>query len=323
MGIRRGGFHGGAVAVIIHRINELGHGRGVTHIHLMALRHSAFYAPFLLTVAGGYLRAEGLQPTYTLATPERTVAASLADGSCHVAQSAVATSFAALERGERIEFAHFAQINERDGFFLAGRRPEPDFTWDRLRGRTVLVDHFFQPLAMFRYALHRRGVDVAALEVIDAGGVEAIERAFRDGSGDYVHLQGPAPQQLEDEGIAYVVAAVGDAVGPVAFSSLCADRAWLATDMARAFMRACRRAREHAIVAPADGIAVLLREAGFFPAVDPAVLARTVAAYQRLGCWAPAPEISPAAYERLLDVFLYNGLITRRYPYSAAVVPPP
>lgn len=289
----------------------------------MALRHAAFYSPLLLTVAGGHLRAEGLEPTYTVATPARTVAAGIAAGTCHVAQSAVATSFAALERGERVGIVHFAQINERDGFFLAGRRPEPDFTWDRLRQRKVLVDHFFQPLAMFRYGLQRMGVDCKDLEVIDAGDVEAIERAFRAGKGDYVHLQGPVPQQLEQEGVAHVVAAVGDAVGPVAFSSLCADRAWLATDMARAFMRAYRRALEQVIREPADGISALLRQAGFFPAIDPAVLTRTVAAYQRLGCWSPAAEISRAAYERLLDVFLYDGLITRRHPYEAAVVAPP
>lgn len=293
------------------------------HIHLMALRHSAFYSPLLLTVAGGYLRAEGLEPTYAVATPGHTIAAGIAAGTCHVAQSAVATSFAALERGERVDIVHFAQINERDGFFLAGRRPEPGFTWDRLRHRRVLVDHFFQPLAMFRYAVQRMGVDINEVEVIDAGDVAAIERAFRAGQGDYVHLQGPAPQQLEQDGIGHVVAAVGEAVGPVAFSSLCADRAWLAGDMARAFMRAYRRAREHALRAPAGEIAALLRQADFFPAIDPAVLTRTVAAYQRLGCWTPDPAIAPAAYERLLDVFLYSGLITRRHPYAAAVVPPP
>lgn len=292
-------------------------------IHLMALRHSTFYSPLLLTVAGGYLRAEGLEPTYAVATPDRTIAAGIAAGTCHVAQSAVATSFAALERGDPIDIVHFAQINERDGFFLAGRRPEPDFTWDRLRHRRVLVDHFFQPLAMFRYALHRKGVDLAELDVIDAGDVTAIEHAFRAGTGDYVHLQGPVPQQLEHEGIAHVVAAVGDAVGPVAFSSLCTTRAWLATDMARAFMRAYRRALAHALQAPADEIAARLREAEFFPAIDPAVLARTVVAYQRLGCWSLDPAISLAAYERLLDVFLYSGRITRRHPYAAAVAPPP
>lgn len=301
----------------------LGYDARMDRIHLIALRHSAFYAPLLMTAAGGYLRAEGLEPVYETATPERTVAGSIASGHCHVGQSAVATSFAALERGETIDIVHFAQINERDGFFLVGREPEPGFRWAGLAGREVLVDHFFQPLAMFRYALHREGVDFASVRAVNAGDPDAMERAFRAGTGDYVHLQGPAAQQLQHEGIGCVVAAVGEAVGPVAFSSLCARREWLTTAMAAAFMRAYRRARGRVIAAPPGEVAALLAEAGFFPGVERSVLAHAVRAYQRLGCWSPEPAISPAAYEHLLDVFAFSGLITRRYPYEAAIVNPP
>ena len=290
-------------------------------MHIRVTRHSAFYSPLILTLAGGHLRAEGLEASYDIATPERTVAGGIGDGSVQVGQSAVATSFVPLERGETPPVMHFAQINERDGFFLVGRRSEPDFTWDRLVGKTALIDHFFQPLAMFRYALHRRGIDAARIDMFDAGDVEAMDRAFRAGQGDYVHLQGPGAQQLEKDGVGFVVAAVGEAVGPVAFSSLCASRTWLATDEARAFMRAYRRARAQVIAAPPAEIAAA--EAGFFPHVNRDVLARTIAAYQQLGCWAPAVEISRSAYEATLDVFEFNGLIRRRHPYQDVVAPPP
>jgi NitT/TauT family transport system substrate-binding protein len=292
-------------------------------IHIMAVRHSAFYSPLLMTIAGGYLRDEGLEPSYAMATPERSVPASIHDGTCQVAQSAVATGFAALERGESPGVVHFAQINERDGFFVVGRRPEPAFTWTRLVGKRVLVDHLFQPLAMFKYGLHRQSVDFARLVVIDAGDVDAMEQAFRRGKGDYVHLQGPAAQQLEHEGLGHVVAAVGDTIGPVAFSSLCAAPDWLASPMAHAFMRAYRRARDAVIAAPAEEIAAREAEADLFPGIDRAVLTRTIATYQSLGCWNPDPAISQAAYETLLDVFLFAGLIRQRHPFDALVVPPP
>lgn len=295
----------------------------MSQIHVMALRHSAFYSPLLMAIAGGYLADEGLEPIYTVASPQNTVPDSIASGTCHVAQSAVATGFAALERGERPEIVHFAQINERDGFFLAGRHPAPNFVWSNLVGKKVLVDHFFQPMAMFRFALYREGVEYAALNVVDAGDVNAIEQAFRHGKADYVHMQGPVPQQLEKDGAGYVVAAVGEAVGPVAFSSLCASRSWLETDMARAFMRAYRRARQQVVQVPAEEIAAREAEAGFFPTIDRDVLTDTIAAYQKLGCWTPDPTITSGAYENLLDVFLYSGLISRRHNYDALVVTPP
>lgn len=293
----------------------------MTEIRITALRHSAFYSPLLITIAGGFLEEEGLAPVYQPAPAGASVPEALREGRFHLSQSAVATSFADLEAGRSCDIVHFAQINERDGFFIAGRHAEPGFRWQDLVGKRVLVDHFFQPLAMLRYGLHRQGVDFDRLEVIDAGDVAAIDRAFREGQGDYVHQQGPAPQQLAHDGIGYPVAAVGDAVGPVAFSSLSATREWLKSDMAAAFMRAYRKGRQFVLEAPAGDIARL--EARFFPDIDPAVLTETVAAYQQLGCWTPEVAISREAYGNLLEVFLHSKLITQRHPYEACIVPPP
>ena len=293
----------------------------MTAINIMSLRHSAFYTPLLVCISGGFLKEQGLEPHYEIQTPERTVVDTIRSGETHVAQSAVATSFAALEAAEDIDIVHFAQINERDGFFLAGRETDAEFDWSRLIGREVLVDHFFQPLAMFKYALHLKGVAFDDIRVVDAGDVAAIDQAFRHGQGDFVHQQGPAPQQLEKDGLGHVVASIGEVVGPVAFSSLCADREWLATDMARAFMQAYRKARQFTIDAPAAELARLLEN--FFPAIEQTVLSDTLQTYQQLGCWTPDPVISQAAYDNLLAVFLHSGAISRPHPYSAAIISPP
>ncbi|MFW2374218.1 MAG: ABC transporter substrate-binding protein, partial [Gammaproteobacteria bacterium] len=218
---------------------------------------------------------------------------------------------------------HFAQINKRDGFFIAGKEQDDHFSWQKLCGKRVLVDHFFQPLAMFKYALHKQGIDYSSIEVIDAGDVDAIEQAFRNGEADYVHMQGPAPQQLEYEGLGHVVAAVGDVIGDVAFSSLCASPEWLQTDEARAFMQAYREAQRYVLQAPAEDIAAAEREAGFFPSIHPEVLQQTIAAYQALGCWSNDVRISQQSYENLLDVFSFAGAIHERHAYEQAIVQPP
>lgn len=293
----------------------------MANINIMALRHSAFYTPLLLTMCGGFLREEGLEPHYTLATPDNTVADALRSGEAHLSQFAPAASFAELELGQGGDLVHFAQINARDGFFIAGRRPTAEFDWHNLQGREVLVDHLFQPLAMLRYLLDRQGIDFDTIKVIDAGDVDAMDRAFRAGEGDYIHQQGPAPQQLEHDGIAYTQASVGEFIGPVAFSSLCATRDWLDSDMARAFMAAYRKAQILALEAPAQEIARM--EQAFFPQIDSRVLGETIATYQQLGCWQKDPVISRESYENLLDIFLFNGLISQRHPYESVIVSPP
>mmetsp|Transcript_120101 Transcript_120101/g.339853 ORF Transcript_120101/g.339853 Transcript_120101/m.339853 type:complete len:298 (+) Transcript_120101:140-1033(+) len=291
----------------------------LTPIRITCLRHSAFYSPLLYTIRSGLLEAEGMAPSYEPSTPEKPVAAQLLSGEAHLSQSAVAASFAELERGERPEIVHFAQINERDGFFLARRgASSSNFSWGQLEGREVLVDHLFQPLAMLKYACHRQSVDFASLRVVDAGQPDAMEAAFRQGRGEFVHMQGPAPQQLEHEGVASVSASVGEAVGPVAFSSLCATRAWLGTDMARAFMRAYRKGRRATAELPAPKVAEVVQP--FFPQAEPAVLVATVAAYQAMGTWAGDEGVPPATYDTLLEVFAHCGLVTKRHPYDAAIV---
>ncbi len=290
-------------------------------IKMMALRHSAFYTPYLMTISGGYLEKAGLEPVYTPQTSDNTVADAITQGRCDVTQSAVAVNFTDLEAGNESRIMHFAQINARDGFILTGRHEDKAFTWNSLAGKDILIDHFFQPLAMLKYGLYKQGVDYDSIHAIDAGDVDQIDRAFRDGLGEYVHQQGPAPQQLEKDGIGFVVATVGDAVGPVAFSSIAATPEWLETEMAAAFMHTYRQARQFVIEASAEDSAKLIGE--YFPQIDADVLTDTISFYKQLGCWEPAVEISHESYENLLEVFLHSNLITRRHRYEECVVSSP
>jgi len=289
-------------------------------INIQFTRFSAFYSPLIAAIAGGFLKEEGLEPRHSVSPPGKSAIEGVVNGTVHVCQSAPSQGFGPLEKGQMPPVAHFAQVNEKDGFFLTARQPDPAFRWDVLRGKKVLVDHGGQPLAMFKYACHRSGLDYSALTAVDIPSAR-MDEAFRKGEGDYIHQQGPAPQQLEHDGVGHVIASVGEAIGPCAFSSLAATRDWLRTDMARRFMRAYRKARAWLIGTPAAKVAEV--EAPFFPAIDRAVLVATIATYQKLGCWTPHVEITRAAFEVTLDVFSHSRLITKRHRYEDVVAPPP
>src|SRR5262245_61357470 len=290
-------------------------------IRIMVSRHSAFYSPLLSTIAAGYLSEEGFESTYEVLGPGSDAQELIRNGEIDIFQSTVSSSWTRLEKNEANLAAHFAQINQRDGFFLTGRGPDQSFDWKKLEGASLLADHGAQPLPMLKYAVHWNSADWDKIKVIDAGSVDEIDAAFRNGLGDYVHQQRPAPQQLEREGIGYVVASVGEAMPPVAFSSLMASREFLNTDAARAFIRAYARARCWVNQAPADEVAD--REAEFFPHTDRNALTRAIARYQALGCWDGDFTITRERYEQALNVFLHSGKISRRYPYEDVVVRPP
>ncbi|MET0194502.1 MAG: ABC transporter substrate-binding protein [Hyphomicrobiaceae bacterium] len=290
-------------------------------IRIEFTRFSAFYSPLIATMAGGFLKEQGLDAKHSVSAPGKSAIAGLLDGSVHVAQSAPSQGFTPLEQGKIPPALHFAQVNEKDGFFLTGRGADPAFTWDKLKGRKVLVDHGAQPMAMFKYACFKRGLDFKDITAVDAGSTDQMIAAFRKGEGDFIHLQGPAPQQIQHDGAGHIVTSLADAIGPCAFSSLAATREWLATDMATRFMAAYRKARAWLIATPAAEVAKA--EASFFPDIDPAVLTSTIATYQKLGNWTPHVEITKPAWEATVDIFQHAGLITKRHRYEDVIAQPP
>jgi NitT/TauT family transport system substrate-binding protein len=145
-----------------------------------------------------------------------------------------------------------------------------------------------------------------------------MEQAFRKGEGDFVHLQGPAPQQLEIDGVGSVAAALGDVIPPVAFSSLMATREFLETERAKAFMHAYLRALRFVIQGPAQEIAGI--EASFFPGVSLQAISAAVLRYQQLGTWRSDPRITREQYETAMDVFISTNVFKQRFVYEDVVV---
>ncbi|MEM1384742.1 MAG: ABC transporter substrate-binding protein [Pseudomonadota bacterium] len=290
-------------------------------IHIQFTLFSAFYAPLIATMSGGFLREEGLEAEWSVAPPGVSAIKALETGEAQVIQTAPSQAFTSLGKGEVPVAVHFAQINEMDGFFLTAREADPDFRWQKLEGAEIILFGGGQPLAMFKYACHKAGIDFDRLQVITVGGAADMDKAFRDGQGAYVQQQGPFPQQLEADGVGHVVAQVGPLIGPNAFSSIAATRAWLETDQAKAFTRAYRKTRAYMVETPAVEIA--RGQASYFPKIDEAVLAACIATYQKLGCWTAHVEITPEALEVTLDVFTHFGTLEERYRYDQVCSPPP
>lgn len=293
----------------------------MARINIQFTLFSAFYSPLISTFSAGFLQEEGLEPEWSVSPPGVSAIAAVESGEAHVVQSALSQGFSSLAKGEQPVAVHFAQVNEMDGFFVTGREADDDFAWKKLEGAEVVTFGGGQPLAMFKYACHKAGIDFDKVKLIQPGGPAAIDQAFRDGQGTYVHQQGPYPQQLEADGVGHVVGQTGPLIGPCGFSSLAATRDWLETDMAKAFTRAYAKTRAYMNETPAAEIAKA--EKPFFKDTDEDVLANCIATYQKLGCWSPHVEITRPAFDVILDVFEHFGTLKERYSYDQVCVAPP
>ncbi len=287
-------------------------------LRIIVSRHSVFYSPLISTIAAGFLEKHGLAAEYGVLQKGQRMPDLIRSGAADIMQSAVSANWKPIEAGESPLPVHFAQINQRDGFFLVGRKPDSAFSWKKLEGSAIIADHGWQPMTMLKYAARMNGVDWSRVRPVDAGTPEQMQQAFRAGDADYVHLQAPGSHQLEAEGAGSVVASVGASMPAVAFSSLCCSREFLGSETCRRFVQAYREAREWVRSAPAGEVAQ--KEAAFFPGIDPAVLATAIRAYQTVGNWEGGIEIPRALYEQALNVF--DGEIRSRHPYEEVVASP-
>lgn len=288
-------------------------------IRITASRHSAFYSPLISAMAAGFLEKHGLSFIYGVLPPGETAAGMIRGGHTDIMQTAPSTNWAKMDRGETGFPLNFALINQRDGFFLVGRDSAGNgFKWKNLEGSRLIADHGSQPLAMLRYAAHYNGADWSKIQIVNAGAPAEMVKAFRAGEGDFVHLQAPAPQILEEAGAGRPVVSVGASMPPNAFSSLCASREFLNTEACHKFAMAFSEAKQWVRDTPAEEIAA--KEASHFPGIGQTALTSAIAQYKLIGAWNGGVEIPRDLYEQSLNVFEYAGGIKTRHAYDTVCV---
>jgi len=283
-------------------------------LRLMLTRHSPFYTPFLAVHAVGFLREVGIESNLRLPAEGESTAEVLRRGEVDVIQSAVSAAWTAIEKGANDFPIHIAQINQCDGFVIVGREAEPNFTWQKLKGKTLIADYGHQPLALLRWAAYQNGGDLSGANLLNLGSPTAMEAAFRAGQGDYIHLQGGIPQQMELEGAGHIVAYICEGLTPLAFSSIAAPRAFAESDRLQPFLNAFTKAKAWARETPSLEIARTLTP--LFPAFRIEALAAAIAACQKLGCWYGDAAISRADYHEAERAFLWAGDIQRTHAYE-------
>jgi len=98
-------------------------------LRIMVSRHSAFYSPVISTIAAGFLECYGLSAEYSVLAKGQRSSILIHERAADIMQSAVSSNWKAMEQAEFPLPVHFAQINQRDGFYLVCRKAELPFSW--------------------------------------------------------------------------------------------------------------------------------------------------------------------------------------------------
>ena len=98
-------------------------------IKINEVTHSIFYAPLYLADALGYFKDEGYDIELTNGGGADATMAAVLSGGADVGFCGPEAAIYVVKGGSNDSPQVFGQLTKRDGSFLVGRTPEPDFKW--------------------------------------------------------------------------------------------------------------------------------------------------------------------------------------------------
>ena len=282
--------------------------------------HTPFYAPLPAGVALGHFADVGLDVTAVpAATFGKATVPALLEGDIEISLGGLMRSFELAGRTGQI-VVHFAEVCSRSGFFLLSREPRPAFRWTDLVGKTVLsFAEAPTPWQCMLTVLRRNGVDPAQVQIQrELPGPEAVA-AFRAGRADFLEQPQPVIEELLAADAGHLVASMGEATGPVPFTSYMATPALIERepDLVLRFTSAVYRTQRWLVQHTPPEVAKVIAPA--FPGTRPEILERAAARYHGQGTWSHDPLLRREGYDYLERILLDGGFIARGQRYEDLV----
>ena len=282
---------------------------------------SVFYAPLYVAVSNGYFEEEGMEvEIVTGGGSDKSMTALLAN-EADVALMGPETGVYVVNQGQTEHPIIIAQLTKRDGSFLLGREAEPDFTWESLRGKSVIGGRpGGMPYMTLLYVLRQHGLEPGQdVEVINNVQFNLMGGAFEGGTGDYVTLFEPTASQFQAQGKGHIVANIGLESGEVPYTTFMVRPETIQEepDFVSAFVRVIYRAQQWVQSATDAQIAEAMQP--FFPDTDLATLEAVAKSYRATDSWTTDPIMREEAFTRLQDIMEGAGELAARVPFAELV----
>ena len=294
---------------------------GLDTVRVCEVTHSIFYAPQYAAIALGFFEEEGIAIELSNGNGADAVMAAVLSGNMDVGFAGPEASIYVYNEGKKDYTQVFAQITRRDGSFLIAREPTDDFSWEDLRGKTVLPGRKGGvPYMTFEYVLRQNGIDPAADTNLDTSvQFSMMTAAFTGGTGDYVTAFEPTASMLQQEGKGYVVASVGEASGEIPYTAYFAKKSFIEEngDLVQRFTNAVYKGQQW--VATHSDAEVAAAVAEFFPDTSLELLTASVASYRAIDAWNTDPVMSEESFDRLQTVMTEAGELTKPADFDRVV----
>lgn len=291
-------------------------------IKLIEVTHSLFYTPQYVAITQGFFEEEGFDIELINGGGADKVMAALLSKEADIGLMGLEASVYVYNQGRDNYAVNFAQLTQTDGSFLVGREKDDNFTFDKLKGKTVIGGRKGgMPEMTLEYVLKSNGLDLEKdVNVRTDIQFEAMAGAFLAGEGDYVTLFEPVAASLEKEGKGYVVASIGEAGGYIPFTGYSVTKEYLEEnpETIQKFTNALYKAMVWVQNTPTEEVAKAVKPQ--FPDTEDDVLITLIDRYRDQDSWKPDLIISEDGFNHLMDIMELAGELDNRADYEKIVI---
>ncbi len=289
---------------------------------LNEVAHSIFYAPLYVAIENGYFEEKGIDlELVTGFGADKTMTAVLSGQADIGFMGPESTIYTYL--GETDDtVVNFAQLTQRAGNFIVARENDTAFTWDKLKGKTVLGGRAGgMPQMVFEYILKKNGIDPATDLVIDQSiDFGSTAAAFSGGQGDYTVEFEPSATALENMGEGYyVVASLGIDSGFVPYTCFSAKESYVNEnkETVQKFTDALQLGMDYVNSHTPEEIAKMIQPQ--FTETDLETLTTIVARYHEQDTWKTDLIFEEDSFDLLQNILEEAGQLETRAPYEDLV----
>lgn len=295
-----------------------GCGKNDKVIKINEVTHSVFYAPMYLADALGYFDEEGIEIELTNGGGANKTMAAVLSGSADIGfcgpEAVIYTNIGGSEDAPKV----FGQLTNRDGSFLVGRNPEPDFNWTNLQGKNVLAGRRGGvPFMTFGHVCKEVGVTPNYITEVD---FDSMTAAFEGNVGDYCTMFEPVATDYQNAGKGYIVASVGAQAGDIPYTCYMAKTSYLEknAEKVEGLLRAITKAVKYVYATDNATIAGYLKS--YFADTTVESLANSVKSYKDINTWVENMAMKESAFNRLQDIIEGAGELERRVAFGDIVL---
>ncbi|RDU22237.1 ABC transporter substrate-binding protein [Anaerosacchariphilus polymeriproducens] len=288
---------------------------------LCEVTHSIFYAPQYAAINLGYFEEEGIKVELSNGQGADKVMSAILSNNVDIGLAGPEASIYVYNEGKEDYTEVFAQLTQRDGSFLVSRQQDLDFSWEKVRDKTILPGRKGGvPYMTLQYVLRKNGLEPSKdVKFNDSIQFSLMAGAFTSGTGDYVTLFEPTASMLEKEGKGHIVSSIGAECGDISYTAYFAKKSFIKKnqELILRFTKALYKGQKWVEANDAEEIAEVVTPA--FPETDFDLLKTVIQRYKNIGVWSQDPILKKDSFELLQEVMTQAEELKQKVPYEEVV----